>query len=275
MVIARQIRTFIDPGRARPLAAAAALGLGVGVIVGVGLVIDPWGAILVGGGTALAISGVLLHIERSRESLLHEMRTLWGLSGVVVEGRPWPAPGGWALGADALLWTLTRIGRDARLSVVELGPGTSSVVLGRSLRASSFWGLEHDENFVDVVSRMLAQHGLNNYSLLHAPLSVGEDGCRWYAEAAVAQLPSTIDLLIVDGPPNLAGSGNRAPAMARLRDRLAPGAMVLVDDTHRKDERAMAHRWCAADPTLSVVYDGGSFVVLRVAPHGGIAHREG
>ena len=68
---------------------------------------------------------------------------------------------------------------------------------------------------------------------------------RWYAPAGVAELPEQIDLLIVDGPPadtpELAES--RHPALGTLAPRLAPGALVVLDDIGRAGEQRVLNRW--------------------------------
>ena len=44
-------------------------------------------------------------------------------------------------------------------------------------------------------------------------------------------------------------------AVPLLREHLAPGAAVLVDDANRKDERAMVQRWCAETGATVVATD--------------------
>ena len=54
-----------------------------------------------------------------------------------------------------------------------------------------------------------------------------------------------IDLLLVDGPPGY-GEGmerSRYPALPALEPRLAPGAMVVLDDASRPGEREIIERW--------------------------------
>ena len=54
-----------------------------------------------------------------------------------------------------------------------------------------------------------------------------------------------IDLLVVDGPPAFAvGFAHaRYPALPVLRDRLAPGATVVLDDVERPGEQEVLRRW--------------------------------
>jgi hypothetical protein len=72
------------------------------------------------------------------------------------------------------------------------------------------------------------------------------DGAPWYAERALAELPGDgIELLLVDGPPGY-GEGmarSRYPALPALGPRLAPGALVVLDDADRPGEGEILDRW--------------------------------
>jgi hypothetical protein len=67
---------------------------------------------------------------------------------------------------------------------------------------------------------------------------------------ALVDLPE-IDLLLVDGPPGSAGTQARYPALPVLSDRLADGAIVVLDDFSRADETTIVERWCAEIPGLA------------------------
>lgn len=215
--------------------------------------------------SGLSVYGPLwLLLEQNRE-IRQEARDLWGLAHVMTDGKAWLPPGGWALGADALIWLIREIDARGARTIVELGPGASSVVLGVSTDARIV-GLEHDEHYVEILAKQLASNEVKNYELLHAPLehrSHDGDAIEWYAAAVIASLPSKIDVLIVDGPPNFSGGRNRSPAWRELRDRLPPGALILVDDTQRSAERAMVGEWLG-DRQVIQLHDGDTFMALEV-----------
>jgi len=130
----------------------------------------------------------------------------------------------------------------------------------------SLTGLEHDQKYLRIVAATLRSHDLTNYKLIHSPLRpIAVDGreVEWYDPLDIDRLPKEIDALIVDGPPNLRGRGNRSPAWSLLRDRIVSGGLILVDDTHRRDERRMVESWLRQDSTLSLVADCGSFMALE------------
>lgn len=263
-LIRRTIDPRLVPRRAVAIVALSIVlaGAGAGAIAG-----EPVAGVVAGSAVAWGMAWASHYLLRELVEAREEARELWGLTGVVVDGTPWPAPGGWALGAAALNRFLLEMSDRACGAVVELGPGTSSIVLGRARPDLHIVGLEHDVRFFNTLSACLRQHGLANYELIHAPLVpqvVSGRAVGWYDPAALARLPEKIDVLIVDGPPNGRGSGARSPAWPMLRTRMVPGGLVLVDDTDRPDERRMVDAW-AADGGLRVVADRRSFVLLEVA----------
>jgi hypothetical protein len=237
--------------------AVALLVVGAALLSGIGPVALVWGMVAL-----VAVSLPLLFVYRIQSRSIQEMRDLWGLQGLMQSGTTWPAPGGWALGAGALSFLINEVKHNGHRTLVELGPGVSSVVLGHANPDLEMFGLEHDERFFNLVTDQLADHGIDGYELIHAPLE--EDlGEQWYSRQAIDRLPETIDVLIVDGPPNWRGKGNRRPAWKHLGFRMSSGGLVLVDDTHRHDERSMATEWLQ-EQGVELEYDGGEFIALRV-----------
>lgn len=261
------LRRLIDPKAAPIGRVAAILASGLALSIYLGFVLPGWlGGIFVALGASVFAGLLTFSVLSALSSIEQEARDLWGLTGVMHGGPPWPAPGGWALSASALTLLISEMRQRKLTSVVELGPGTSSVVLGHALPGIKMYGLEHDEVFVRSVADTLAAHRLADYELIYAPLApLSDEGGRatWYERTALDRLPTQVDVLIVDGPPNWKGEGNRAPALSMLSNRLHTGSLVLVDDAARPDERRMVETW-VRQGALSVVVDRGDFVLLEV-----------
>ena len=157
-----------------------------------------------------------------------------------------------ALRPAALVVVCNEIVLADRREIVELGSGVSTIVLARLMREREgrLTALEHDPDWAGVVRAQLKREGLTHVArLVEAPLEahpLALDGAPWYGEQAAAELPGRdIDLLLVDGPPGY-GEGmerSRYPALPALEPRLAPGAMVVLDDAARPGEREILERW--------------------------------
>jgi hypothetical protein len=86
--------------------------------------------------------------------------------------------------------------------------------------------------------------------VIHAPLvqhDVNGSKHQWYDLSAL-QLPGSIDLLVVDGPPETTQKLARYPAVPLLASKFSRGARILLDDGSRPDERLMARRWAEENP---------------------------
>lgn len=152
-------------------------------------------------------------------------------------------------------------------TIVELGAGSSTLLLSATCDQlamdTEIHSLEHDDRFLDMVRRQVGDD--RGVQLHHRPLVAVGDEMTWYEIADFGEYVQSIDLLVVDGPPDVQGRGHRAHAMEALSGLLSPGAMILVDDTDRRTERSMITSWQSTYPNLSLELEGRDFVVLRYA----------
>jgi predicted O-methyltransferase YrrM len=157
-----------------------------------------------------------------------------------------------AMSPAGLATIATEISLAERRQIVELGSGVSTVVLarlGRELGGRVF-AVEHSPGWAGWVRRALERDGLEEVAtVIEAPLTPNPrslEGAPWYDEDALSALPQEgIELLLVDGPPGY-GEGmsrSRYPALPALADRLAPGALLILDDAEREGEREILEAW--------------------------------
>lgn len=176
-----------------------------------------------------------------------------------------PTTGGWAMDARSLALLVDLIDKERPSLVVELGGGTSTIWLGYVLQRAGarLVSFEHDSGYGSRTQAAVTRHGLDDtVDLRIAPLVPVDESHQWYDPAAFGDL-SSIDLLVVDGPPKKTGAMARWPAVPQLLDRLSPGALVVLDDANRRDERESVSRWLA-DHALIDEGDGTSrLAVLR------------
>jgi predicted O-methyltransferase YrrM len=166
---------------------------------------------------------------------------------------------------DTLLHLIQLIlGEKPRL-VVELGSGASTLWAAHALRGvpdARLVSFDHDERYLTVTEGYLRDHGLEvNVDLRWAPLvdvSIAGKTRRWYSPDRMTDLEG-IDFLIVDGPPKSTGDLARLPAVPQLIDHFSDEALILVDDMHRKDERAIVDGWLSTYPDMEVLHGPGLF----------------
>ncbi len=185
-------------------------------------------------------------IERSR-------RELTGALQLMRYSEPYPIGPGtrWSIGWDGLAVIVQELARARATRVLELGSGLSTLVIARWLRDSAngrIVSIDHDDAFATRTRAHLSAMGLDAVaSVFHAPLRpIVVDGYShdWYDLPAMIQ-DERFDVLVVDGPPNLAsGDGRqRYPALPVLQEALSADAVVIVDDYVRKGERWMVDEW--------------------------------
>lgn len=126
---------------------------------------------------------------------------------------------------------------DGRARVLEYGSGASSVWLAR--RAAHVWSVEHEPGWARVVRSLAADAGVGDrLTLLEVPPEAsdaprvpsgrrGERGRDYARYVAAADLvPARVDLVVVDGRA-------RTACLEVAARRLAPGGLVLFDDSQR------------------------------------------
>lgn len=173
---------------------------------------------------------------------------------------------GWAASPDLVRLIVRHIDRLRPELVVECGSGSSSIWMGYALRRHGrgrVVAIEHEAQFAEQTRALIAEHGLDDVVEVRlAPLVEAEPGTitdtgfrdkgaasRWYDTSAFADLEG-IGLLLVDGPPESTGRQARYPALPAFWPYLADDAVIILDDTVRKDERALGKRWLEEYPEL-------------------------
>ncbi|MGH3347337.1 MAG: O-methyltransferase [Nocardioides sp.] len=168
--------------------------------------------------------------------------------------QPMPALGGWALSPSTMLWLLDHLVSNKTRTVLECGSGSSTIWIATTLErvggTGSVTALESSEEYAAVTRAELERLGLaHRATVIHAPLVEVElpdrPAQRWF-DVSGLDLDEPVDLLVVDGPVRTSARLARYPAYPLLVDRLAPGATVLLDDTHRPSEAKIAELWTQA-----------------------------
>jgi hypothetical protein len=131
--------------------------------------------------------------------------------------------------------------RRTRGPVLECGSGLTTLVLAAlaGRRGVPVLSLEHLEEWRRSVAAALAALNAPASRVLAAPLR-DYGAFAWYA--VPPELPRDFRLVVCDGPPGDT-KGGRYGLLPVLQDKLAPGALILLDDADRPDEAAILDRW--------------------------------
>jgi predicted O-methyltransferase YrrM len=191
-------------------------------------------------------------LRRLRAMVRRQERHVWETHNVfrVLEGgAPLPLPGGWAASTDLLGELLRAIAARRPQRVVELGSGVSTLVIAAALRsngAGRLISIDADEAYAAQTREQLQRQGLGEWVELRfaALTEINFEGAArpWYDTRVLADL-TDVDLLLIDGPPTALRADIRYPSLPFFWSRLAPGAIVLLDDAARAAERAMGAAW--------------------------------
>ncbi|WP_022927772.1 class I SAM-dependent methyltransferase [Patulibacter americanus] len=142
-----------------------------------------------------------------------------------------------------------------RRRVVELGSGTSTVLLAHPLREQgrgcALDAVEHHAGWRDRVNEMLAdEHLASSARETLVPLAShphGRDGLPGYAQGALADVleGTPVKALIFNGPPAFEPGDAlaRYPAPPAYLPKLAPDSVVVLDDVICAGEADIVDRW--------------------------------
>jgi hypothetical protein len=168
-----------------------------------------------------------------------------------------PSLGKYTIGNDFASIMINQILTQRPRLIVEAGSGVSTILaaycfeqLGHGILRS----LEHLVEYANETKNMIRQHKLETVDakIIFSPLRqyeiCGED-YLWYSMNKL-DIPTQIDMLIVDGPPRLTGKLARYPILPLLYEKLSTSATILLDDANRLDESEIVDRWLHEYPNL-------------------------
>ncbi|WP_158288818.1 class I SAM-dependent methyltransferase [Rubrivivax albus] len=185
--------------------------------------------------------------RRETEALFGQLQAADALRRLLQLEAPLPAMRGWAGSPDFLLHLARALLDQRPEAVLECSSGASTVISARCLQLNArghVWSLEHDATYAEKTRAMLKEHGLQDWAtVLHAPLRARSGEAPWYDDSVLPDAMPPVGTLVIDGPPESTAPQARAPALPRLKSRLAPGARIFVDDADRPAEQAMVAAW--------------------------------
>lgn len=157
---------------------------------------------------------------------------------------------------DSLLLLSDLVRQRKPKNILEIGSGTSTVWMATFAASvdAQLVSVDHLEEYRELTQQSLRDFGLEERVDLRLAeltgIEINGEATQWYAPDRFDDL-CDIDMVIVDGPPESTGPNPRFPAFPLLRDKLSPGALIVVDDLHREQETQMVDAWLEQCEDLS------------------------
>ncbi|MBV9576793.1 MAG: class I SAM-dependent methyltransferase [Gammaproteobacteria bacterium] len=174
---------------------------------------------------------------------------------------PLPTLGTYTIGNDFATIMIDEILTRKPKVILEAGSGVSTILAAycmEKLGTGTLRSLEHLPEYQTATSEMLSEHHLEktDTKIILAPLreyTFHAESYHWYTTQDLDILTS-IDMLIVDGPPRPTCHLARYSILPLFYERLSPQAIILLDDTHREDEKIITERWLKEFPEFKAHY---------------------
>ncbi len=189
------------------------------------------------------------HISGYLDDIYHQGEALARLYTLLDPPKGLPPMRGWAVSPDLAVHLVESILSGQATNILETGSGTSTVLMALALDrvgVGHVTAIEHDPGHLEATRNLLAAYGVEHRAtVLEAPISVVDiegEMLRWYDVSSLS-LPSEIDLLFVDGPPEATGPQARYPALPVVEALLADRAIIMMDDGRREAEQLAVERW--------------------------------
>ena len=209
----------------------------------------------VGKQTERLSNGIQKLTEQNRNFSINDYRQIEAfvqLNSLINFTAPLPSTRGWA-GSPDLLLTLAHLVKTAKPKlVVELGSGVSTVVIGKA-GAKRIVSFDGSEDYARQTRNLLKAHGVKSAEVRYSKLAPFKNSSGWYDPNSFKDLKK-IDLLLIDGPPGGDDKNGRHPALDVLLPKLAPNAIVILDDANRPGERQLAEDFAAALPKHELTF---------------------
>ena len=174
------------------------------------------------------------------------------LNNLVKTYLPWSRA---SLSHVGMLIILNDIFINQRETILEFGSGISTVYIAKFLQQHGkghLFSVEQDKQWMEIVSDIIQKEGAEQYvTFIHAPLlrnshALTPEG-QWHDESILlSQIPSSVDMLIVDGPADYPDAPDpliRYPSLPIILPYLSSNCSVFLDDTVRRGERKIIALW--------------------------------
>ncbi len=165
----------------------------------------------------------------------------------------------WSAAADFLQLIANYCLNTKPTTVMECSSGLTTLILARCCQINKHghvYSLENGEEYAAKTRDNLKQYHLQEYAtVIHAPLvntTVNSKDFMWYSIEGIPD--TTIDMLVIDGPPGFIQQHSRYAAIPMFYDKLANQSKVFLDDAGRDDEKEIVKLWLSEYPSSEHEY---------------------
>jgi predicted O-methyltransferase YrrM len=156
--------------------------------------------------------------------------------------------GSWSIGERAFEALCGDARAIAPSSIVEFGSGPSSVRLALAFPDARVFSVDHSPEFGGSTIDLVARYSLSSrVEVSIRPLSLQVHGGALYQSYRPGPFPASIDVILVDGPPEYTRRGREASLHQAIRF-LRVGGRIYLDDYQREGEKQTVRNWELAYP---------------------------
>lgn len=155
----------------------------------------------------------------------------------------------WALSPDILSAITNEVLSSKPDTIVEASSGISTLVVGYALKKNGkgkLYSLEDNLKYYELNKQQVQIHGLEDYvEVIYTPIVEhvkGDEKFQWYDTGKLPDINS-IEILVVDGPPNDSRVQARYPAVPALYEKLSDNVTIFVDDGVRVEIKEAISLW--------------------------------
>jgi len=209
----------------------------------------------------LSLLIILVTIFHTYREIIQEIRfqdqrtqAMFNIYELVKPRLPLPYLSGWAAFPELINAIIEEVKNSKPNHIVEIGSGSSTIITSyilEELGKGKITSYDHDQMYGEITKNKLRDHGLENFAeVVSAPLTtiiVDDSNFNWY-DVDVSKLKDSIDLIVVDGPPEKTQKHARYPALPIFYEHLSKKAVVILDDAGRQEEQEIIQMWMKKYP---------------------------
>lgn len=211
-------------------------------------------------------------IKKQVDDDYRQIESLFSVFSTLKITQPLPPMRDWAISPDFAAVLISIICEYKPKTILEASSGVSTLISAyclKELGCGNILSLDHEKEYADKSKANIKQHGLGHIAtVVHAPLKEVEiNGKNWlWYDVDVLKKVECVDLFVIDGPPSTLQEMARYPALPLLFKKLSVNAVIVLDDTLRKDEKNIISTWmkeynCFIDETI--ITEKGATILHR------------